>query len=610
MENNMGTFDLTEGKDYEVIYPGTDPQDKAAYDSNAFKEPGKYTVIVRGKGNYSGELYCFVKIVKKISLGKVKCDLPSAVKVENKDTLYKDYGLRYKGQKLLYGIDYTVSSDGEVSDGYLEVVYSAAATSDYTGSLIRKVKLKGKSLKDACVYSPDGDILFVLKNRSDLKKYKAAYKKANGGEVDLSKLPAYINNKVKIGYASYKGDEMYVTISGTGFSSSTYVGKKTCKVEGITALKLKVTFKEKIPFDGLELRPEKVIQVSLNGKDVTGSDLYKMSLEYREGKRYILLDGTDKLLGEKLIEITNDLIQKYDITNNCHIYSSSLDPDPTKRVNICLFMNDIFTAGEAVYHKNTDSMSYHVYFYDDNGKRAYGNMNDFELALKGFDKPGTGTVTVTGKGLYCGTAQLQVKVTPGTSNQLTMYAYDVIYKDQPGNYKTTFTLKEGSVDLKAGVDYDKNKIEYQYCDDISVKRLDPKTGKYKKTKVHKGDNVSDNDLLEVGTRLWVVVPLIGNYAGYESDFYFVGAEDKDLSKATVEYQSYYDFAGKSIELNREDFKVKLNGKYLSAKQYYIEGLYTSMYYPGTYTFVLRGNAQEGYYGKKEIKVTVGVKKVN
>jgi len=256
--------DLEEGKDYTVTYK----QGKTLLSADQVKNAGNYTLVITGKGNYSGTLtYSFsiskVDLAKAYSAGQLAIEKSPAV-------LYTPLGAKVKpavtfnGETLAEGTDFTVSFSGN------KTVTDAAAVTlkgkgNFSGTLDKKKT-------DALFYSitpknlrADGIVIQV--NGLTVKKGEIT-----GVKYTVTHDGKSVATKQYTGTLTDNGETVTLTITGKGLlytgSRSIEISKNLIKTSD--SKKVRITLpKENRYYTGSPIQPLVTI-TDAEGNDISG----------------------------------------------------------------------------------------------------------------------------------------------------------------------------------------------------------------------------------------------------------------------------------------------------------------------------------------------------
>ncbi|MBP5384539.1 MAG: leucine-rich repeat protein [Lachnospiraceae bacterium] len=181
-----------------------------------------------------------------------------------------------------------------------------------------------------------------------------------------------------------------------------------------------------------------------------------------------------------------------------------------------------------------------------------GLPSDVTITYTNNNAPGTGTVTVKGKGGLTGEVKKTFSIIKGDLSRCTTSFTDQVYANKAGKYKQNLKITDtNGKNLSAGKDYDKT-FEYTYAEDTVVKQAVGKT--YTDVFRAAGDAVNDKDIIPARTTVKVVVNGKGNYAGSKltGTFRFASANITSL-QISVDAQK---FTGYRILPGKDQIHIK------------------------------------------------------
>lgn len=226
------------------------------------------------------------------------------------------------------------------------------------------------------------------------------------------------------------------------------------------------------------------------------------------------------------------------------------------------------------------------------------------------------TYTIKGKGSFKGMLKGSFTITDGRMDKpgkISMTLKDVVYRGKKNAYKPKVTLRDVSgAALAAGRDYDKN-LQYSYAQDTKV--LVSEEGALVERERKAGTIVGEEDIPQAGTEIRVTAKGIGAYAGTGGSMPEVSAVGRivaaDIAKVKVKAaaKSYQD--GRPVTLTAEDLTLTVSGAAQPleyGKDYRIEeGSYVNHTTKGRAKVTLRGLGNYG--GEKTITYSIEAKKL-
>ena len=331
---------LSENKDYTVNHVTLNEQNAENKNANSYVTPGKYTVEITGKGNYTGTRQITVTLadvakeqilMSKVTVAKVPdvtydktlCEgektpgMTPALTVtygsgKNKVTLYKEGDVNAAGETVsAENADYTVTwinnryvgTATAVLTGTGKILEDGTAIGTYFGEKRITFKIKGTALSASMVSWADGskNVSVVYSGEEQepgvrvslQKKVKDENGKTVTQTVNLREYNDYYNvGDYKVSYLK-NVDAGTATVVITGVGGYTGTVKKTFKItqadlaaEGTEA---KIGVADSIPFAKNGAKPAIVVTAKLaNGNTVT----------LKEGKDYTITYANNKAVSE------------------------------------------------------------------------------------------------------------------------------------------------------------------------------------------------------------------------------------------------------------------------------------------------------------------------
>lgn len=598
---------LTAGKDYTVKYANN----VNAADASAKKAP---SVTITGKGNYGG------KIIKKFTIEPY--DLyynymySSDVSVFNVTTVYNGKVQKLSspvtvtfGEKsvtLKANKDYTLDFSGSdfTNPGTYGVIVNAKEGGNYTGYCyydetieengIMASKLSVTAIPNQ-VYTGnylqlggEGDSEIKLKNPFVVKAGKTVLTEG------IDYYIGYDNNQA-VGTAS-------VIIQGRGnqYGNIAVYGEKIInfKITGTPVNKLAVSgIPKSVPYTGFEY--------TCSDDDFENLKLYVKASKKAPEK--VLEKGTDYAVhftnnikaGTATITFTGNpergysgtlkktfKITPYNVTSNADERLTLTLEDCGENPNA--YSMEFVKGGVKPVPKVYDNTSGQELVANVDYTVSYSNNKAVNNKSNTKKLP---TVNIKGKGNYSGTnKQLTFAITAKDVNNnaggVTVNAGDVVYKNKPGNYKASVTIKDSDGSkLGAGKDYDKN-VVYRYAIGTTVSR---KNG----TSIYRTalSVVDKDDIVPAGTRINIFVTAKGSYVGTMKGSYRVVAAS--ISKAKIKLKNNASITpGKNVEFRKSDLTVTVGKDQLTNDDYDITG-YSNNVNAGNATITIQG---KGNYG--------------
>ena len=331
---------LSENKDYTVNHVTLNEQNPENKNANSYVTPGKYTVEITGKGNYTGTRQITVTLadvakeqilMSKVTVAKVPdvtydanfCEgnnakgMTPALTVtygsgKNKVTLYKEGDVNAAGETVsAENADYTVTwinnryvgTATVVLTGTGKILEDGTAIGTYFGEKRITFKIKGTALSANMVSWADGskNVSVVYNGEEQEPEVRVSLqKKVNGKDGKMVTQTTYLweyddyykDGDYKVSYLK-NVDAGTATVVITGVGGYTGTVKKTFKItqadlaaEGTEA---KIGVADSIPFAKNGAKPAIVVTAKLaNGNTVT----------LTEGKDYTVTYANNKAVSE------------------------------------------------------------------------------------------------------------------------------------------------------------------------------------------------------------------------------------------------------------------------------------------------------------------------
>lgn len=533
-----GTTRLVKGKDYTLSYKNN---------TNA----GTATIIVKGKGNYTGsDTKEFV--IRECSLEELT--IPEEIYEAYTGKVIKPAFLVTRDKKVLKsGTDYTITvkDNKEIKEaGDYELILTG--TGNYEGTKVISLRVA------------------EMKNVSKLSVFKPAKQNyANGNPIE----PVII---VKDGSKELTRDVDYELTFENNFEIGTakiiltgkgnYAGSRviTFDIVGTPVSKVKVEGITNLTYTGNKLSQGQ-LQLSYNGVALK-DDEYEIAYQnnVKVGTATIFISGKKGFSGtvKKTFKILPYEVKAQDTNIQYNIEKAYYQKGGSK-------------PNVRVTHNSSELMKNFILGVD----YTVSYKNNTRVANSTAQKPPTAVIKF--KGNYKGTIEVKFDILPQDLSLLTMVAADKAASAKPGAWKQT-TVKiydtDGKV-LKAGTDYDKELV-YTLGD----------------------GTVLDKDCtVGVDTTVYITAKGLGNYA----DSRLVGSYrivDTLITSAKVEVGKE-SYTGK--EVRPKPTSVKVGTEYLTeGKDYEIIG-YSNNINKGFATMTIKGKGKYG--GTKTVKYAIGSK---
>ena len=589
---------LEKGKDYTVSYKNNKNANTAGTASP--------TVVIKGKGNYTGTEYAYFNILTKPLTDK-------DISVDNITTAYnrklqKSTPAVYRsGKKLSVKKDFTVSYPDTRSGAYTDAGtypitiegvggYSGTLTvyqkitSDILMSKTKVGKIPNQTYDESLVNNGYGmvpeTITVTYGNRTleNGRDYSVRY----ANHLSVGTATAYITAKSGSGFSGTKAVTYKIVGSPiskavvSGITSKVYTGNENDVLQDNVSLSL----------DGTALREGIDYTISYANTSKTGT----AAITFKGINGYSgQIKKTYKITP---LDISDDAITMTYVTQNApdvplKIESLSEITSPYMKGSTCpdvqLYLNNVpLTKGKDYTVKYT---------------------NNKEITTSDVDSKKLPTITVTGKGSFKGSLSGTWTITDGafdhSNNKVKIVLKDVVYKNAPNKFKTAVTLTDANgAKLSAGKDYDKS-VTFSYAEDTTVSTADG--GEVNR---EAGALVGTTDIPNAGTVICVTARGTGAYEGdgnaVISGTYRIISSDISKAKVSVKAKVYQN--GDPVTLSPDDIELTLNGSVLTYGEDYIidNASYANNLKKGKASVVLKG-MNGNYGGEKKITFTIGSK---
>ncbi len=617
---------LREGVDYTVSY-------KNNKKVNLEGKPVP-TIVVKGKGNYTGTQQISFAIVPK-ALTDTDITAEDITVAYGNKVIKSAPTVRRNGKKLAKNKDYTVT-------------YPLTENGAYRTPGVYPVVIEGKG-----GYSGTITVYETITNKILLSKVSVA-KIANQiySNEEMAKTGGIRPDALKV---TYKKEALVESTDGgkTGDYTVTYENDGQ-----IGTAKAIITAAEKSAYAGSKSVTYKIVGTPINKAKVEGLE----NKEYSETEQsvrqsgYVLTLGDQTLVESKDGGRTGDYVVSYAgaaasgavkagtaaiIFKGINAYSGQLK----KSYKILPYALDQAVLGRDItlsYHTQDEQetelsltgLSGMTTPYVKGGSKPVMTVNfrgqalvqgkDYTVKYQNNNTVTTAetpenklpTYTIKGKGSFKGTLKGSFTITDGRMDKpgkVTMTFKAVVYREKKNAYKPKVTIRDVSgAALAAGRDYDKN-LQYTYAKDEKVLVLEEGTLVERERKA--GESVGEEDIPQKDAEIRVTAKGLGAYAGTGSSAPEISAVCRivaaDLAKVKVKVaaKDYQD--GRPVTLTAEDLTLTVSGAAQPleyGKDYQIkEGSYVNHTKKGKAKVTLQGLGNYG--GEKTITYSIGAKKL-
>jgi len=559
-----GADPLVKGTDYTVSYKNNVAATESLSEENKIlKAP---TVIIKGKGNYTGTLKENFYIEQK-NIEDNDVTVNDLILENKKNTVMNPVPVvMWNGKKLSHKKDFTLEypekEDGAyVLPGSYRILVHGCG--NYTGT--REAYLTITNLEN--------DILF---SKVKISKIPNQVYKPGESVVLTENMPkvTYKGEQLKLGrdyrllYGNYSEVGTYtVTVQGLDDGvGQDFVGEKNVqfKIVGTPISKWKVSklsprtyTGEKITFNpnAPEGTEAYVAITDAQGNPMKEGRDYKLDYQNNEkaGNAKLIITGINQYSGtlKKTFKITAASVK----AENADVQVSFANGE-----NTCEYLKGGAKPNVVVTFKGKELSLGKDYTV------SYKNNNS---VIPKFNKEPV--LTIKGKGNFKDSREIPFTIAKKDIAKVTISVNDIVANTKAGKYMSKPVLTDvNGKKLTAGVDYEK---AYIYRDK-------------NKTVLDKYDTPKAGDVLTV------TVIGKGNYSGEISAKFHINEKGKSLSSAKVTVNKEPIYNGEKITLSKDDLVVKIGKNTLTADDYEIIQ-YKNNLKKGTATVILRG---KGLYG--------------
>ncbi len=429
-------------------------------------EPGTATLIVNGKGNYSGSVSKTFKITAR-AINDVEVTVPDTVFTG--EQVRPDVVVSYGSYQFISDSDYTLSFKDNINIGTASVVVTgknhlsgsrtvtfpiekadisnteiAVKNATFTGSAIKSgvdVRLGNVTLKEGTHYTLSyknnvnaGTAQVTISGKGSLegavtKSFTIA--KADISKASISASGTYAPDGVKIGINAKFGNYTLKS-SDYSFTAPTAAGEQTLTISGNGNFSGKTTVKCNVAKADIA-NAKSSLSLSTDGKGYTVTIIYDGVLltQNKDYKVAVTESGT----GVSAV-ITG--IGNYGGTATISGISNELEA----------FENAVVTIGKVTYNGTAQLPSVTVKI----GSVTLKSGTDYILSAYDNTNAGTATAVITGKGKYEGAEKkTQFKIAPAAISSASISCEDQIYTGQGVTAQPVVTFNGKTLAL--GVDY-------------------------------------------------------------------------------------------------------------------------------------------------------------
>ena len=429
-------------------------------------EPGTATLIVNGKGNYSGSVSKTFKITAR-AINDVEVTVPDTVFTG--EQVRPDVVVSYGSYQFISDSDYTLSFKDNVNIGTASVVVTgknhlsgsrtvtfpiekadissteiAVKNATFTGSAIKSdvdVRLGNVTLKEGTHYTLSyknnvnaGTAQVTISGKGSLEgavTMSFTIAKADISKASISANGTYAPDGVKIGINAKFGNYTLKS-SDYSFTAPTAAGEQTLTISGNGNFSGKTTVKCNVAKADIA-NAKSSLSLSTDGKGYTVTVIYDGVLLTQDKDYKVAV--TESTTGVSAV-ITG--IGNYGGTATLSGISNELEA----------FENAVVTIGKVTYNGTAQLPSVTVKI----GSVTLKSGTDYILSAYDNTNAGTATAVITGKGKYEGAEKkTQFKIAPAAISSASISCEDQIYTGQGVTAQPVVTFNGKTLAL--GVDY-------------------------------------------------------------------------------------------------------------------------------------------------------------
>lgn len=429
-------------------------------------EPGTATLIVNGKGNYSGSVSKTFKITAR-AINDVEVTVPDTVFTG--EQVRPDVVVSYGSYQFISDSDYTLSFKDNVNIGTASVVVTgknhlsgsrtvtfpiekadissteiAVKNATFTGSAIKSdvdVRLGNVTLKEGTHYTLSyknnvnaGTAQVTISGKGSLEgavTMSFTIAKADISKASISANGTYAPDGVKIGINAKFGNYTLKS-SDYSFTAPTAAGEQTLTISGNGNFSGKTTVKCNVAKADIA-NAKSSLSLSTDGKGYTVTVIYDGVLLTQDKDYKVAVTESTTSVSAVITGIGN-----YGGTATISGISNELEA----------FENAVVTIGKVTYNGTAQLPSVTVKI----GSVTLKSGTDYILSAYDNTNAGTATAVITGKGKYEGAEKkTQFKIAPAAISSASISCEDQIYTGQGVTAQPVVTFNGKTLAL--GVDY-------------------------------------------------------------------------------------------------------------------------------------------------------------
>lgn len=559
-----GTKLLKEKVDYTLSYKNNTKANDA---SNAKTAP---TVVVKGKGNYSGTETAIFSIVPK-SINSEDVAIDNITRAFNNNLQKPVPAVTWNGKKLKNKTDFTIQYPDTDEKAYqVEGTYQIVilGKGNYTGKRVIQFTITNKKLMSKVSVSKIPNQPYT---GSEITPKLLVRDGSMPLEENVDFYVSYRNN-LETGTAT-------VILTGMG----TYCGEKRISFK-ITGINIKEATATGIPKSVVYTGDNITVDPYLTIMNEDGETALEKSRDYTISYQKNKAVGTASIIFKGINNYSGTLKKTFRIT------PYDIAEDINNRVVTDGWITAVYMAGGS---KPKTTVCFGEQILEE-GRDYTLKYNNNQIISSLADPDKLPVLTVYGKGNFKGKRTITFNITPQYLECLTIETQDRVYQNAAGKYKSIPKITDwNGKTLKAGRDYEQE-VRYTYAEDTVLSE-----GVIRKA----GSLIAPADILPAGTKVMVTVTGKGNYSGTISDVYRITQQDFRKAKVKISKQIY---TGNEVCPGKEQMEIKIGQTVLADTDYEIVG-YSNNIKKGTATVILRGTGDYG--GTKKVTFQIASKGV-
>lgn len=583
---------LKQNVDYTVTYKNNVNVYTKQEGAEGFQPKKAPSIIVTGKGNYSGKETAYFTIspwdISKIAFRADDMAMAASKKNQRVAPVLYWYKNGIDKVALKEGKDYKVdvynAADTEREN---PLGSSVSAAGNYVVRLTGENNFTGNRELQLTVSDTLKPVSALTVAKIPAVKYAGEQIRPEPVVKDGKKTKLVKDVHYTLEYGSNSGvGTGYVIIKGK--PEGGYFGTREVefKIKGTPISKAAISgIPASLTYTGKEITLDDKIRVYIKGnKNTPGKDLVKGDDYYisytgntNAGNGYVIIEGIGCYSGT--------------VKKKFKIKPYALNTDTEGRFMI----GDISTVK---YSKGGARPEMTVTFQNSDGTvQTLKKGRDYTLSYKnnssvnGRKKP---LVTVTGKGNFKGRKSKQFTIEKKSLTAVNMSLSDKVYSNKANRYTTTVRLVDtDGKKLKAGKDYEKALV-YRYFNDTTVRVDGSDISRSAGSEVGKKDVIPAGTVIEVTAR----AKNSGNYSGVVKGIYRIVRTS--ISSARISGISTQVYTGRPVTFDPAKIKVQAGGDLKFNEDYVIS--YSNNTKVGTATVTFRGTGNYG--GSKTVKFKI------